>query len=253
MKCSKIKYFHTEKEFVEVIYIKNSKISYCQHNHKSIYTIAIIIDGSLKIQEENIKCEYFAGDVYVVKPYKSHSIEAGICGYSSLIFCIKSEFVKKYSFEKVGKYIDNIICGLYLKNLVDVDVKSIIIKELEKIYTYVVKEELNEEYLHIINNIIDKNLENDMNVEELSQKLFISKYHFIRQFKKNIGITPHKFQIQNRIRTAQNRIRKGENINKVALDMGFYDQSHFIKYFKKIVGITPLEYIMSCNKMHDYK
>ena len=128
------------------------------------------------------------------------------------------------------------------------------IKGLEEIYNYTVEnKELNQEYICKINDIIVKNPENNINLEELSRKLFISKYHFIREFKKNIGITPHKFQIQNRIRMAQNMLRKGENINKVALDTGFYDQSHFIKYFKKIVGITPIEYMVSCNEIEDYK
>lgn len=40
-------------------------------------------------------------------------------------------------------------------------------------------------------------------IEEMAQHAFISKYHFIRKFKAEVGLTPHQFQLQNRIRKAQ--------------------------------------------------
>ncbi len=59
------------------------------------------------------------------------------------------------------------------------------------------------------------------------------------------GLTPHKFQIQCRIRKAQKLLLNGENIVNVSVAVGFYDQSHFDKYFRKIVGMTPKDYIKS--------
>ena len=103
MRCETLKYFHTERDFIEIIYSQNSKISYCEHNHKSIYTIGIIIDGDVEIQNENRKYKRSKGEVYVVKPYKSHSIKAGIEGYSILTLCIKTVFIQKYSFEQAIK------------------------------------------------------------------------------------------------------------------------------------------------------
>lgn len=37
----------------------------------------------------------------------------------------------------------------------------------------------------------------------MAQNAFLNKYHFIRSFKAEAGLTPHQFQIQNRIRKAQ--------------------------------------------------
>ena len=73
--------------------------------------------------------------------------------------------------------------------------------------------------------------------------MYISQYHFIRSFKKQIGLTPHQFKMQNRIRKAQRLLRENKAITEVALIMGFCDQSHFNKWFKRIVGITPSQYI----------
>jgi AraC-like DNA-binding protein len=76
----------------------------------------------------------------------------------------------------------------------------------------------------------------------MAQNAFISKYHFIRSFKAEVGLTPHQFQIQNRIRKAQRLIHETDTITEVALTTGFCDQSHFIKQFEKYVGLPPLTY-----------
>ncbi len=66
------------------------------------------------------------------------------------------------------------------------------------------------------------------------------KYRFIRSFKAEVELTPHQFQIQNRIRKAQRLIHEADTITEVALTTGFCDQSHFIKQFEKQVGLSPL-------------
>ncbi len=76
----------------------------------------------------------------------------------------------------------------------------------------------------------------------MAKNAFLSKYHFIRNFKAEVGLTPHQFQIQNRIRKAQRLIHKTDTITEVALATDFCDQSHFIKEFKKQIGLTPLTY-----------
>ncbi|MBR4325518.1 MAG: helix-turn-helix domain-containing protein, partial [Bacteroidales bacterium] len=64
----------------------------------------------------------------------------------------------------------------------------------------------------------------------------------IRKFKSKIGITPHQFLIQVRVRNAQKDIAAGGRLIDAAIDNGFYDSSHFDKCFQKIVGIPPSEY-----------
>lgn len=87
--------------------------------------------------------------------------------------------------------------------------------------------------------------ERKISVEEMAHTAFISKYHFIRSFKREVGLTPHQFQIQNRIRKAQRLIGEAQTITEVALATGFFDQSHFIKQFEKYVGLTPSSYKLS--------
>lgn len=71
---------------------------------------------------------------------------------------------------------------------------------------------------------------------------FTGKYALIRSFRQEAGLTPHQFQIQNRVRKAQKLLAGSASIAEMALATGFYDQSHFIRCFEKITGRTPTEY-----------
>lgn len=84
-----------------------------------------------------------------------------------------------------------------------------------------------------------------MPIETLATDIFVSKYYLIKKFKRIVGMTPHQFCIQNRIRKAQSLLDAEQVICGVAAEMGFYDQSHFDKAFQKIVGISPSEYVDS--------
>ena len=80
----------------------------------------------------------------------------------------------------------------------------------------------------------------------MAKNAFISKYHFIRTFKAEAGLTPHQFQLQNRIRKAKRLMLESKTMTEVALTTGFCDQSHFIRLFERYVGLTPSAYLTSC-------
>ncbi len=84
--------------------------------------------------------------------------------------------------------------------------------------------------------------ERKISLNEMAEKIYASKFQMLRNFKKEVGLTPHQFQLQNKIRKAQRLLQGQVNLTKVAYDTGFYDQSHFIRQFEKIVGLTPTEY-----------
>ena len=79
------------------------------------------------------------------------------------------------------------------------------------------------------------------------------EHHFIRKFSSENGITPHKFQLQCRIRKAQKLLAAGKKVTEVAQDCGFFDQSHFDREFKKMLGISPEIYAKNVKSAILYK
>ena len=87
--------------------------------------------------------------------------------------------------------------------------------------------------------------EQELSIETLAADIFVSQYYLIRKFRNSVGMTPHQFCIQNRIRKSQRILDEEKTIGRIAAEMGFYDQSHFDRAFQKVVGISPSEYVRS--------
>ena len=99
--------------------------------------------------------------------------------------------------------------------------------------------------LDIIRREIIGNPELEISIADMSEKVHISSYHMIRKFAGENGLTPHKFQLQCRIRKAQELLESGMKVVDVATAVGFCDQSHLCRVFKGQMGISPEEYVKS--------
>ncbi|WP_050741431.1 helix-turn-helix domain-containing protein [Acetobacterium bakii] len=241
-----MKYYKCDKHKIEFAFLDNSSLSFERHNHISIYAVGLLLKGSVVLNKENIAYQFTDDDLFIIPPYMVHSLVPTSEHYSIVTLCIGTEFLDTYDF-KDGKALlsdlaGRLVCDGVLTHL-QVEAFS---DALELVYDMYSKPDY--DYAEIISetkNFIEARPEDDITLDALSQKIFVSKYYLIREFKKTIGLSPHRFQIQNRIRKAQHLLQNGSAVTETALAMGFYDQSHFIKYFKKIVGITPTEYIDS--------
>ena len=90
---------------------------------------------------------------------------------------------------------------------------------------------------------MDVNLSKPLSLACIAQQACLSKYHFSREFKKYIGMSPIRFMMNRRICLATLLLQNKElSVSKVATRSGFYDQSEFTKWFKKATGFTPSWY-----------
>ncbi|MNT36363.1 Regulatory protein SoxS [compost metagenome] len=92
-----------------------------------------------------------------------------------------------------------------------------------------------------IKSVIQKNIENpQFNLDMLARESGLSKFHLIRVFKKNVGISPAKYLNQIKMDLAKHWLLKSsKSVLSIAMDLGFSDLSTFNKAFKKAVGNSP--------------
>ncbi|MGM3175267.1 AraC family transcriptional regulator [Dickeya lacustris] len=90
---------------------------------------------------------------------------------------------------------------------------------------------------------LDECPEQDTSLLQLAQMAGLSPWHFLRQFKSLIGMPPHAYLIQARLRQARSLLINGVSLSDVASRCGFSDQSHFNRHFKRAIGITPGEFV----------
>ncbi len=96
---------------------------------------------------------------------------------------------------------------------------------------------------------LEQRPEQKLSLDEMARAACLSKYHLIRVFRRQTGLTPHQFQLQNRVRRAQRLLAAGPDAlpaAEAALAAGFCDQSHLVRCFERLVGLSPRAYRAAC-------
>lgn len=90
---------------------------------------------------------------------------------------------------------------------------------------------------------IKQNLSEDLNIDKLSGMAYMSKSHFFRSFKNELGITPLEFIIKERIKHAKKLLSQPNySVSDACYHSGFSNLTHFTILFKRYEGITPSLY-----------
>jgi len=88
---------------------------------------------------------------------------------------------------------------------------------------------------------INENLSSELSVDMLSDMAYMSRYHFMRLFKAQTGMTVHGYIKHKRLMRAAQLIRAGTPVTKAAAECGYNDYSAFHRAFRDTFGISPAE------------
>ncbi len=242
MGANSIRYLFHAKTGIELIFCENSTISYPVHNHVSVLTVGILLDGAIILTASQETKTYGRNETFAILPYTPHSITAQGC-YTMLSLCIDKNAINNYGIKTVKNHISVLLMQVLHTEKISQQQILLLLNRLNELPDFSSHSLKNHNpYIQDLRTQLELYPECRLTVDEMAQNAFTSKYHLIRSFKAEVGLTPHQFQIQNRIRKAQRLIHKTETITEAALATGFCDQSHFIKQFEKYVGIPPLRY-----------
>lgn len=86
---------------------------------------------------------------------------------------------------------------------------------------------------------INRNLTEDLSIDLLAEKFFLSKYHMMRKFKNETGYTLHNYITSKRLLLARSLISQGTPVMKAASLSGFNDYTTFVRSYKKQFGKAP--------------
>jgi AraC family transcriptional regulator len=94
-----------------------------------------------------------------------------------------------------------------------------------------------------ISEYIHAHLDGEIKLADLANVAGISQFHFSRQFKRSMGVSPHQYVMQQRVERAKQLLKISKlPIADIALECGFNSQSHLGKYFREVTGVTPNDY-----------
>jgi len=90
---------------------------------------------------------------------------------------------------------------------------------------------------------IQAHIDQPIHLEQLAASVALSPFHFHRQFKKAMGMTPHQYIVQLRMDRAKKLLSNSDMpLAAVAAQVGFADQSHFSSTFRRTTSMTPRIY-----------
>lgn len=257
---------------------QNHSMNVEYHNH-DFYEVFLFISGKVKYIIEGKTYDLKPNDILLTNNKELHKpiIENSI-NYERIVIWVNPNFVKTIEntetnltlcFENSSKHHYNllrpninlfhVIKDIYeklekaynSKDYGDTLLKKVYMTELlvylNKAYFDTSKEiELDIKYNSKISDVlhyINENLCEDLSLDALSQKFYISKYHLSRQFKEYVGFTIHQYIIKKRLIIAKIHLHDGFSIDSAYIYSGFNNYPNFIKAFKDEFGFSPKKYI----------
>jgi AraC-like DNA-binding protein len=89
---------------------------------------------------------------------------------------------------------------------------------------------------------IESHLNRPLPLTKLAALAGLSVWRFSTVFRQKLGLPPHRYIREQRVRLAQALLRQGMPAAIAANEAGFYDQSHLARCFKRVCNMTPGQY-----------
>lgn len=90
---------------------------------------------------------------------------------------------------------------------------------------------------------LERTASEELSLSDVADVVGLSPYHFLRLFKREIGVTPYRFLMRTRVRNAIALLRDTSlPVTEIAFAVGFGDLSNFINFFRREVGCSPSQF-----------
>ena len=246
----------------------NSHKHFQLHTHE-FYELYLFLKGDTKLIVEGVSYDLNPYDIVIIGKSEFHQVfHNSTSPYHRITLMLSTEFftmnncqVYEEHFAHISaasghKIPGNIVrsSGLYdafmrykkysnnYQNRYDFPVTNAIIIEILHIISRLSFHKANE-YLHStlqpLINYLNQHFTEEITLDMLQDKFFISKYHLCRTFKKYTGLTLHDYLQKKRLVHARELKAQGMSLTDVATMSGFRDYSSFYRAYQKEYNTSP--------------
>ena len=242
-----------------------SNINFCLHTHDN-YEIYLFLEGDTKYIVEEKVYNLTPGDIIVIRKHEMHrAFHNRVTSYHRFVLMVSPEFFQEYHCSEyeaqfINTGADNKISskivrssGLYdafmrLKKYsrdfsqLDTPACSSVIVEILYLISDIRSFEVSDvshRQLKSIIRFLNNHYTENITLNELEKKFFISKYHLCRLFRQNTGLTVHQYVTRKRLALTGELVSNGKSLSEAATLAGFSDYSSFYRAYKKEYGQKP--------------
>jgi len=127
-----------------------------------------------------------------------------------------------------------------LKNSIFLQLLVILTRELlRSAGKHEINDVVTDEGIRQILDHINANLHEDLAIDKLAARFYMSRYHLMHKFRQLTGYTVHSYILQKRLIKADSLIRSGTPALQASEMSGFGDYSNFVRSYKKFFGASP--------------
>ena len=270
MKCNTFEIFHFRDESIKEVAL----------HHHDFYEIYFFVSGNVNYNIESRNYLLTPGDLLIISPNELHQpvFAQEKQNYERIVLWISKSFLERFDLpgQEVSRCFDT--GRPDHTNLLRPDGGT---RELiSYLLTMLQKESVSEDYgaelyvmgclaqlLVLVNRLasrsvqegeprqnadsvvyrvlayINEHYNEDLALDFLANKFFISKYHLSREFNRLVGTSVYRYIIQKRLVMAKQMMGSGMPTSTVYQHCGFGDYSNFYRAFKSEYQISPREFM----------
>lgn len=250
-------------------------------HHHDFYEIYLFLTGNVNYTVESRNYHLAPGDMLLISPMELHQPTFGADNhnYERIVVWIDKSYLEQYS--QIG--VDLTACfntqSAWHNNLVRLDntsrqmltyffeqtimerdsgeygsdllAQTYLVQALTTITRLVARtpksgelRDKSDSVVADVLNYINEHFSEDLSLDLLANRFFISKYHLSREFNRLVGTSVYRYIIQKRLAIARLLMGQGVPSTTVYQQCGFGDYSNFYRAFKAEYQISPKEYIV---------
>lgn len=213
----------------DIIFV-NKKVPHSSFSHIGSHT-AVLIFGNDQVIDDDKDTLYemmhpYNHSCFLFKKGTKENEEISSC----ILSAIKEREEKKPSYEMyIKSEVFKIFAILYRYNILTDPDTFIIPSKAERLFPAV--------------DYINKNYDKDLDLDNISRIVNISRSHFCKLFKKTFNISFVDYITSTRIYNAEKLLLSSDkSIGQISEECGFATAEYFSKTFKKVKNCTPMEY-----------
>ena len=271
---------HMRRQTFEVYRYQDTYLDEVALHHHDFYEVYLFLSGNVNYTVESRNYRLTEGDILLISPMELHQpmLTADGQKYERFVLWIDKAYLQQYNqlgfeldrcFDPKSPGYTNLIRPDNLSQQFLIFLLEQLMRESDSLefasdlnaQAYLVQilitlnrlaqrqpksmemRDKSESVVSAVLNYINNHYNEDLSLDLLANKYFISKYHLSREFNRLVGTSVYRYIVQKRLVIAKQLMSEGVPSTTVYQQCGFGDYSNFYRAFKAEYQISPKEYI----------
>ena len=255
----------------EVFHYKEPPADTVEVHHHDFYEVYFLLNGQVEYWVEGRILRPQPGDLLLINPMELHRpiVKPESTTYERIVLWVNKAFLEGLTEDgQLSRCFDPNLPNLirptaaersnltaWLSNLVresysrdfcsEYSAFGIFLQfmvQLNRIALYTKPQEEERAVSTLVDRVLDyigRHINEELTLDGLAERFFVSKYHLSHTFTKEVGVSLHRYITLRRLLMARQLLSTGMSAGQVSTACGFSDYTSFYRAFKAEYGISP--------------